>query len=266
MARDPDPPGWRGRRGLLRTEPSTTEPRVRADRAGRSRALRRRALNRRRSRTAAARKPPLLATSPSKRHVDALVETEIEATALPVDGLVARLERRYEQTRLFGRDIDDLFKQLVDDLRAHWPEEPVERMELALRAFRIAAAWAERAKTPQKPVLIASELALTHIAVALPLTTPSDECVANLVDGWDESVVIDREAVEMILARASTRPHSSPSKRPPPARAPATPRGGRAAGDDAARRPHGGRRHDSASSSMRASSRTSTATTRRSTS
>ena len=131
--------------------------------------------------------------------MDALVETEIEATALPVDGLVARLERRYEQTRLFGRDIDDLFKQLVDDLRAHWPEEPVERMELALRAFRIAAAWAERAKTPQKPVLIASELALTHIAVALPLTTPSDECVANLVDGWDESVVIDREAVEMIL-------------------------------------------------------------------
>lgn len=131
--------------------------------------------------------------------MDALHDTETEAAALPVDGLVARIERRYEQTRLFGRDIDDLFKQLVDDLRGHWPDEAQERLSLALRAFRIAASWAERAKGPQKPVLIASELALTHIAVALPLSAPSNEDVAALVDAWDESIVVDREAVETIL-------------------------------------------------------------------
>lgn len=121
------------------------------------------------------------------------------AASLPTEGLVARLERRYEQTQLFGRDVDELFRQLATDIRCHWPADAMARFPLSVRAFRIAAAWAERARGPEKSLLIVSEVALAHVADSLMEVQPDGEWIDALVDAWDESGLIDRDAVAEVL-------------------------------------------------------------------
>jgi tetratricopeptide (TPR) repeat protein len=126
-------------------------------------------------------------------------EAQPAGASLPSEGLVARLERRYEQTQLYGRDVDELFRQLAGDIRASWPEDPVTRFTLSVRALRIAAAWAERARGPEKSLLIVSEVALAHIAVALYEVQPEGDWVEATADAWDESGLLERDAIAEVL-------------------------------------------------------------------
>lgn len=131
--------------------------------------------------------------------IDASTESADAGASLPTEGLVARLERRYEQTQLFGRDVDELFRQLATDIRCHWPTDAADRFPLSVRAFRIAAAWAERSKGPEKSLLIVSEVALAHVADSLMEVQPAGEWTEAIVDAWDESGLIERDAVAEIL-------------------------------------------------------------------
>jgi tetratricopeptide (TPR) repeat protein len=122
-----------------------------------------------------------------------------EPGQLPTEGVLGRLERRYEQTRHFARDIEDLFRQLLVDIRAHWPADAQTRYQLSVRAYRIVAAWAERARQPQKTLVIISEIALSHIAAALLEVQPHGEWLESLVDAWDESGVLTRDALAEVM-------------------------------------------------------------------
>lgn len=123
-------------------------------------------------------------------------------------GLVARLERRLDQSRQTGRDVDGLFKQLAAALGdAERPAEPRELLALATRASMVCSMWSVRLETPSRPVRVAAELALTGIYRGLSAT--GDEALDRLepiLDAWAAAAVLPRVVFTEVLLDASTEP------------------------------------------------------------
>lgn len=134
------------------------------------------------------------------------METEIQTgTVATSAGLVARLERRLDQSRSFGRDVDTLFKQLVATLTARAPAGPTEQLDLALRAFIVSSQWAEQAEHPSRAIRVSAEVALTQIYRGLVRLGDDATSLADaLVSAWSWAATVPRDVVTDVLVDGAT--------------------------------------------------------------
>lgn len=115
--------------------------------------------------------------------------------------IVSRIERRLDQSRRFGRDVDALFKQLNVALSAQWPTDEKESLSLAARAFTAASYWGSRMEQPARSVRVAAELALTTIHTELARVQPSvvSGSVEALLDAWAATSTLPRTVFTRVL-------------------------------------------------------------------
>ena len=121
--------------------------------------------------------------------------------ATPPGAVVSRIERRLDQSRRFGRDVDGLFKQLNVALSAEWPTDASEALELACRAFTAASYWGTRMEQPARSVRVAAELALTTIHAELP-RVPANvvaELADQILDAWASTATLPRIVFTRVL-------------------------------------------------------------------
>lgn len=115
--------------------------------------------------------------------------------------VVSRIERRLDQSRRFGRDVEALFKQLNVALSAEWPEDATESLELACRAFTAASYWGTRMEQPARSVRVAAELALTKIHADLQRVSPHAvaELAEQILDAWSAASTLPRIVFTRVL-------------------------------------------------------------------
>lgn len=115
--------------------------------------------------------------------------------------IVSRLERRLDQSRRFGRDVDTLFKQLNVALSAEWPTDGLESLGLAARAFTAASYWGSRVEQPARSVRVAAELALTtiHSELARAEASVVTELVEEMLDAWAATSTLPRIVFTRVL-------------------------------------------------------------------
>jgi hypothetical protein len=115
--------------------------------------------------------------------------------------IVSRIERRLDQSRRFGRDVDALFKQLNVALSAEWPVDELESLGLAARAFTAASYWGSRMEQPARSVRVAAELSLTTIHSELARVDPSvvTELAEVLLDAWASTSTLPRIVFTRVL-------------------------------------------------------------------
>ena len=115
--------------------------------------------------------------------------------------IVSRIQRRLDQSRRFGRDVDALFKQLNVALSAEWPTDPDESLALACRAFTAASYWGSRMEQPARSVRVAAELSLTVIHQVLGTVEPAvvAELVEPILEAWASSSTLPRIVFTRVL-------------------------------------------------------------------
>jgi hypothetical protein len=100
-------------------------------------------------------------------------------------GAVSLLQRRLETGRAFGKDIEELFRQVAYDTVLE--ESSVLRSEIsaALQTIRVAGQWAQRAQTTSRMVGQASEVAFQRLTRLLPNCTDHDpELLDEALEAW----------------------------------------------------------------------------------
>ena len=135
-----------------------------------------------------------------------MTEHEIESGVVATpSGLVERIERRLDQSRKFGRDVDALFKQLVVSLTADAPADLGQCLVVSARAFVAASAWAQRADPPTRAIRVTGELALTLLLSSLHDLPDADaaEHAGALVDAWASATTVPRHVVSDIILDAA---------------------------------------------------------------
>lgn len=126
------------------------------------------------------------------------------AVATP-SGLVARLERRLDQSRSYGRDVDTLFKQLVSSLVVNGPMDPLERLDVGARALTAAAQWAQQAEHPSRAIRVTAEMAATHLYHALRAAGDDAEARADdVVTAWAWAGTVPRDVLSDIILDAAS--------------------------------------------------------------
>lgn len=119
-----------------------------------------------------------------------------------VEPILDRIDRRLENSRSFGRDIDELFKQLWQLANGAWPTTPNESVMAACRIIRLASQWQERVETPQRTIGLPAEFALTRLNESLPLLgEPSVEVASVIARAWHNCTFFDRHIFTTILLR-----------------------------------------------------------------
>ncbi|MCB9507883.1 MAG: hypothetical protein H6698_06135 [Myxococcales bacterium] len=130
-------------------------------------------------------------------------------SGLSVAAILSRLERRSEQSRRFGRDVDELFKQLAaTEGDSDWGGTPQARLEHALRAARASSVWSTRVDTPPRALRVTAETAAIVAFRALRDCgdTVGAELAELLVDAWSEAVLLPRTVFADIVIEAATPP------------------------------------------------------------
>lgn len=126
------------------------------------------------------------------------------AVATP-SGLIARLERRLDQSRSFGRDVDTLFKQLNSSLVATAPVEPLDALTVGVRALTTSSQWADQAEHTSRAIRICAEMAVTHMYSALQaLGDEAVDCADEIVTAWAWSATVPRDVVSDVILDASS--------------------------------------------------------------
>lgn len=90
-------------------------------------------------------------------------------SGLSLHDLLARIERRLGDTRTFGREVDALFRQLMDRTSIGWPDDLETTLSVALFALRLAETWAARCPdAPPRILGLVSDVAIVEVARAMP--------------------------------------------------------------------------------------------------
>lgn len=137
---------------------------------------------------------------------DTMTDTRIDSgAAATVSGIVARLERRLDQSRRFGRDVDQLFRQLDAALLVDWSDEAPGALQLAIRAFIVTSQWATRAEQSTRSIRVSGEISLTCIYRAVARQGDgAAEHAEELVRAWSHSSTIPRHiATEAVIGGAT---------------------------------------------------------------
>lgn len=117
-----------------------------------------------------------------------------------VGPVLDRVEKRLENSRSFGRDIDELFKQLWQLMSGAWPTDPTESVEAACRVLRLCSLWQERVETPQRTISMPAEFALTRLVESLPLLgEPNMRTASAMGRAWHNCTIFDRHVFTTIL-------------------------------------------------------------------
>jgi hypothetical protein len=144
---------------------------------------------------------------PANQGAKRMIGPEI-ATDGPTSDIVAigpildRIERRLENSRSFGRDIDELFKQLWQLVNGAWPTASSESVVAACRIIRLASLWQERVETAQRTIALPAEFALSRLVDSLhQLGTPDDDVASVIARSWHNCSFFDRGVLTTILLR-----------------------------------------------------------------
>src|SRR5690606_10265436 len=110
-------------------------------------------------------------------------------------------ERRLDQSRRFGRDVDQLFRQLDAALLVDWSDEAPGALQLAIRAFIVTSQWATRAEQSTRSIRVSGEISLTCIYRAVARQGDgAAEHAEELVRAWSHSSTIPRHiATEAVI-------------------------------------------------------------------
>jgi hypothetical protein len=100
-------------------------------------------------------------------------------------GAVSLLQRRLETGRAFGRDIEELFRQVSYDIVLEESADLRSEVVAALHTLRVAGQWGQRAQTPSRMVAQASEVAFQRLTRLLPLCSDHDpDLIEEVVEAW----------------------------------------------------------------------------------
>jgi hypothetical protein len=100
-------------------------------------------------------------------------------------GSISLLQRRLETGRPFGRDIEELFRQVAYDTVLEESGGLRSEISAALQTIRVAGQWAQRAQTANRLVGQASEVAFQRLTRLLPLCTDHDpDLMEEVLEAW----------------------------------------------------------------------------------
>ncbi len=129
----------------------------------------------------------------------------VHETAPSAEGIVARIVERHEQTRTFGRDIDDLFKQLHAAVVSVWPRAPERSAALVVEALAATHRWAARTTQMPRSLRLASDVLITRLARDLQALADEQlvDHVTPLLDAWCLAADAERDLIaRLFLERA----------------------------------------------------------------
>ncbi|MBU6163258.1 MAG: hypothetical protein KGO50_19270, partial [Myxococcales bacterium] len=100
-------------------------------------------------------------------------------------GAVSLLQRRLETGRAFGKDIEELFRQVAYDTVLEESSALRSEISAALQTIRVAGQWAQRTQTTSRMVGQASEVAFQRLTRLLPHCTDQDpELLDDALAAW----------------------------------------------------------------------------------
>jgi hypothetical protein len=100
-------------------------------------------------------------------------------------GAVSLLQRRLETGRAFGRDIEELFRQVSYDIVLEETAEKRAEISAALQTIRVAGQWWQRAQANNRMVGQAAEVAFQRLARLLPLCSDHDpDLIEEVLNAW----------------------------------------------------------------------------------
>jgi hypothetical protein len=100
-------------------------------------------------------------------------------------GTVTVLQRRLETGRNFGRDIEELFRQVSYDLVLEESDDTRSEIIAALQCIRASGQWWQRAQQNVRVVSQASEAAFQRLTRLLPLCDDHDpDLIEEVLNAW----------------------------------------------------------------------------------
>lgn len=122
-----------------------------------------------------------------------------------LSALVARLEKRLEQSRTPGRDVEALLGELLETLHAEWPSNPTRAAELAVRIAVASFSWFERTAEHPRGLRALPEVAVERLNAALTAAPALEADFApELLAAWRHAPADLRDLLGRIIAARSS--------------------------------------------------------------